>query len=123
VPFHNKRVQRINEPADLLLGGSLWQSRICLCFARLADKSQLYAQYSTHTAPVVAIAWSPDGRYIASGSWDTTVQVWEVSTGRCVQTYRGHSNWVNALSWPANSRYIASGSWDKTVQVWQAVSL
>ncbi len=70
-----------------------------------------------------ALAWSPDGKYLASGNDENKVQVWrledEVSTNlKLVLSHHGHKNWVNAVSWSPNGRYLASGSDDKTVQVW-----
>ena len=70
------------------------------------------------------LAWSPDGRYLASGSDDKTVQVWRLedeanANMKHVLTYQGHTNWVNAVAWSPDGKYIASGSDDKTVQVWQ----
>ena len=72
--------------------------------------------------PVNAVAWSPDGTRIASGSGDNTVQVWDAATGGHVFTYRGHAgNPVNAVVWSPDGKRIASGGFDNTVQVWQAV--
>ena len=76
--------------------------------------------YGGHNEFVNAVAWSPDGRYLASGSWDHTVQVWQARTGSLLITFRGHSDNVDALAWSPDGRLIASGSWDNTVQVWQA---
>jgi WD40 repeat protein len=73
--------------------------------------------YDRHSNFVAAVAWSPDGRYLASGSWDHTVQVWDARTGALVLSYR-HNDIVDAVAWSPNSEYIASGSWDGTVQVW-----
>ncbi len=81
--------------------------------------SLLYT-YRGHSALVNAVAWSPDGRRIASGSYDHTVQVWDAANGSHAFTYRGHSNPVNAVAWSPDGRRIASGSNDKTVQVWDA---
>src|SRR6266702_4539335 len=74
--------------------------------------------YGGHSDFVSAVAWSPNGRYIASASWDNTVQVWDVNNGTNYRTYTRHSDFVSALAWSPDSRYIASGSWDHTVQVW-----
>jgi serine/threonine protein kinase/Tol biopolymer transport system component len=77
--------------------------------------------YKGHSAIMDAVAWSPDGKRIASGSWDKTVQVWNASDGSSVLTYRGHSNDVRTVAWSPDGKRIASGSYDKTVQVWDAV--
>ena len=75
-----------------------------------------------HSSWIARIAWSPDGKYIASGSVgdDKTVQVWEALTGNKLLTYQGHSDAIGAVAWSPNKKYIGSGSWDKTVQVWEA---
>src|SRR6266704_541280 len=55
--------------------------------------STLYT-YRGHSDWVTAVAWSPDGKSIASASFDKTVQVWQASTGRHILTYQGHSDTV-----------------------------
>jgi Tol biopolymer transport system component len=74
--------------------------------------------YTRHTDGVIALANSPDGKYIVSGGYDDTVQVWEVITGRTIVTYLGHSSDVYAVAWSPDGQHIASGGKDKTVQVW-----
>src|SRR5258708_9876614 len=74
--------------------------------------------YNGHSDYVDAVAWSPNGQFIASGSWDGTAQVWDARTGALLTTYRGHKDAVSALAWSPDGQYIASGSWDDTVQVW-----
>jgi WD40 repeat protein len=78
--------------------------------------------YSGHTQYVAAVAWSPDGKRIASASGDGTVQVWDASNGSHVLTYRGHTGDVLDLAWSPNGKYIASAGLDTTVQVWNAVT-
>jgi serine/threonine protein kinase len=75
--------------------------------------------YRGHSKVVSSVAWSPDGRRIASSD-NKTVQVWGAMDGGNVYTYRGHSNTVHAVAWSPDGRRIASGSGDKTVQVWDA---
>ena len=78
--------------------------------------------YHGHTNYVGGVAWSPDGKRIASASGDDTVQVWDAFTGGHVLTYRGHSSDVVTVAWSPDGKYLASGSVDTTVQVWNATT-
>ncbi|MDW7973025.1 MAG: caspase family protein [Thermodesulfovibrio sp.] len=68
---------------------------------------------------VTSIAFSPDGRYIASGSHDTTIKLWEVSSGKKMKTFKGHSSWITSVAFSPDGRYLASGSEDNTVKLWE----
>jgi len=78
--------------------------------------------YSGHADYVSAVAWSPDGKRIASGSGDHTVQVWDAASGGHVLTYRGHSSDVTCLSWSPDGKNIVSGSIDGKIEVWDATT-
>ena len=78
--------------------------------------------YRGHSASVGTVAWSPDGKRIASGSNDSAVQVWDATNGGHVYTYRRHADHVNAVAWSPDGKHIASGSDDVTSQVWDAVN-
>lgn len=80
----------------------------------------LYA-YRGHSREVYAVAWSPDGKRIASGSRDETVKVWDTTDGGNPYTYSGHTDTVFSVAWSPDGKRIASGSGDKTVQIWNAV--
>jgi hypothetical protein len=82
------------------------------------DGSHVYTY--GHSDIVTAVAWSPDGRRIVSGSNDNTAQVRDASTGSSVLTYKGHSDVVEAVAWSPDGKRIASGSDDHTVQIWKA---
>ncbi|TME00384.1 MAG: hypothetical protein E6I80_25985 [Chloroflexi bacterium] len=78
--------------------------------------------FRDHYYFVNAVAWSSDGKKIASASADTNVQVWNVATGGNILTYRGHSSKVNSVAWSPNGTRIASASDDRTVQIWDATT-
>lgn len=69
-----------------------------------------------------AVAWSPNEHYIASGGCDSTVQVWDVTTGTVVFPYHGHVDEVWSVAWSPDSKYVVSAGADKTVQVWEATT-
>ncbi|HTK09030.1 MAG TPA: serine/threonine-protein kinase [Ktedonobacteraceae bacterium] len=76
--------------------------------------------YRGHSGWVGAVGWSWDGKRIASGGYDQTVQVWNAADGSNVSTYHGHSDVVYAVMWSPDGKQVASASNDSTVQVWDA---
>ncbi|AUS99286.1 serine/threonine protein kinase [Nostoc sp. CENA543] len=66
---------------------------------------------------VLSVAFSPDGRTIASGSSDETIKIWNLATGQEISTLNGHSDSVKVAFSP-DGRNIASGSSDKTIKIW-----
>ncbi|KAA6414866.1 MAG: hypothetical protein FRX48_01616 [Lasallia pustulata] len=75
-----------------------------------------------HSEPVTAVAFSPDGKQLASGSHDQTVRIWDAATGATLQTLEGHSGWVDAVTFSPDGKQLASGSHDKTVRIWDAAT-
>jgi WD40 repeat protein len=51
-----------------------------------------------HTLAVTSVAFSPDGKLLASGSWDNTVKLWEVATGRELRTLKGHTDHATSVA-------------------------
>lgn len=77
----------------------------------IAKKTCFYG----HGGPVWSCCEGPDGALI-SASYDKTIKLWNLNTGRCDFTLRGHNEWVSSVD--CNAEIICSGSWDSTVKIW-----
>jgi serine/threonine protein kinase len=75
-----------------------------------------------HSDSVLSVAYSPDGRYLASGSGDNTIKIWEVATGKELRTLTGHSSGVYSVVYSPDGRYLASGGGDNTIKIWEVAT-
>ena len=71
---------------------------------------------------VTCAAFSPDGRWTATGSADGTVKVWEAATAKERLPLKGHSDWITSVAFSADGQRIVTGSHDRTAKVWDADS-
>jgi WD40 repeat protein len=81
--------------------------------------NRLLGTLSGHTWAVLAVAFSPDGQILASGSDDNTIKLWDVNTGQLISTLVGHSWSVVALAFTPDGETLISASWDQTIKLWR----
>ncbi|CAI5986354.1 unnamed protein product [Closterium sp. NIES-65] len=86
----------------------------------LFKSPSLLFKYSGHTEAVLAVAFSPDSKQLASGSGDTTVRFWDVDTQTPLKTRAGHKNWVLSLAWSPDAKWLATGGMDAHVLLWES---
>jgi WD40 repeat protein len=75
-----------------------------------------------HTAEVVDVAFSPDGKVLASASADKTIKLWDVKAGKNTATLTGHTDQLCCLAFSPDGKTLASGGADETVRVWDVRS-
>lgn len=72
---------------------------------------------------VAAVAFSPDGKTLASGNSDGDVVLWDTETGLKTATIAGHANTVEAIAFSSDGRWLATGSADGTARLWDATTI
>ena len=70
-----------------------------------------------HSDDVYSLAFSPDGKIIASGSYDNTIRLWDVASGKCLRELRDYWG-IRSVAFSPDGKILASGSYDKTIRLW-----
>jgi WD40 repeat protein len=72
---------------------------------------------------VNSVAFSPDGGSAVSSSWDNTLKLWDVATGKEIGTFTGHRNYVWSVASSPDGRSMLSDSSDNTFKLWDAATV
>ena len=81
------------------------------------EKPQLVVPIGHKTHNVISVAFSPDGKYILTGSDDNTAKMWDLS-GRVIQTFMGHTEFVGSVAFSPDGKTVLTGSNDHTAKLW-----
>jgi len=88
---------------------------------KLLSWPTLPLEWIGHSASVSCVGYSPNGCYIATGSSDKTIRVWDTETGDSVgKPLEGHTNEVMSVAYSPDGWHIISGSDDHTIRIWNA---
>ena len=86
-----------------------------------ARSGELLRTMKGHTSSVYSVAFAPDGKTLASGSYET-IKLWDARSGETLRTLEGHTDWVYSVGFAPDGNTLASGSDDKTIKLWDARS-
>jgi WD40 repeat protein len=97
--------------------------KIALYDVGMAQEIRQFGPEESSAPPSVGcMAFAPDGKTLATGSFDGMIRLWDAVTGQKLREMEGHTAAVYSLAFSADGRNLASGSFDKSVRLWEAFS-
>ena len=72
-----------------------------------------------HQNPVTGLCYSPDNKFLASGSYDSTIRIWDLVDGREILKLEGPNFPIHCVSYSPDGNFLACGSWDSVIRVWE----
>ena len=109
-----------SQDSQYLVTGSHTDARDTAARLCSVATGELVREFSGHRQPVFCVAFSLDGKRIATGSEDTSITIWDVATGASLAACRGHRRTVTSVAFSASGALVASGSEGGGVEMWSA---
>ncbi|MEJ6481347.1 NB-ARC domain-containing protein [Nostoc punctiforme UO1] len=100
---------------------AIWQAYlqgVNLHYVNLADSDLSKSVFTEKLGSILSVAFSPNGKLLATGDADGDAHLWQVEDGKRLFTCSGHKSWVRSVAFSPNSQILASGSEDQTVKLW-----
>jgi len=111
-----------SEDSSMILTASRDKSIIVWSITQ-QDENYGYARRALkgHNHFVSDIVISSDGQFALSGSWDATLRLWEINTGKCTRRFVGHTKDVLSVAFSSDNRQIVSASRDRSIKLWNTL--
>ena len=112
---------QINLSGYDLSGLNIWQAnleKMTLHRVNFADSDLSKSVFTQVFGSILGVAFSPDGKCLATGDSNGEVRLWRVADAQPLLTFPGHTRWVFSVAWSPDGRILASGSYDQTVRLW-----
>ncbi|QDU94501.1 protein kinase domain-containing protein [Lignipirellula cremea] len=108
-------------PEGALIAATFFRSD---SFVTIADSNSgtVRHEFQHGEGKVTGMAWSPDGKWLATGATDKLVRVWNVATGKVEHELAGHTGTIWSLAWSPDGARLASAAEDKTVRLWDPLA-
>ena len=106
-------IERNPKQAQIALSG-----KDCIIRVLDADSYNLQYQMEGHTFPVFSLSYSPEGRYLYSGSRDASIKIWSTENYSLVKTIPAHLFAINQILFHPHKPYFLSASMDKSIKIW-----
>jgi WD40 repeat protein/uncharacterized caspase-like protein len=114
------RVRFSPQSPDIFATGT-WDGQVKLWQRRKDNTKTLLKQLKGHqtTAAISDLQFSPDGKILASASWDKTIKLWRVEDGQLLDTLQNHQDTLTSIAFSPDGKTLVSGSEDKTINLWK----
>lgn len=101
----------------------MWEVDSGSCLFTLSIDDVTIAENGPVDAGVTSVVLSPDGKFLAAGSLDTVVRIWDATNGTLLEKLKGHKDSVYSVAFSPDGAFLISGSLDKTLKMWDMTLL